>query len=68
MFSELSMQNREKLYTVSALTTIKSRLLTIHVSTKLRDMDLLRGKAEDVIVHLLAESREAATALVAANQ
>ena len=64
----LSMQNREKLYTVSALTTIKSKLLTIHVSTKLRDMDLLRGKAEDVIVHLLAESREAATALVAANQ
>jgi hypothetical protein len=64
----LSMQNREKLYTVSALTTIKSKLLTIHVSTKLRDMDLLRGKAEDVIVRLLAESREVATTLVAANQ
>lgn len=63
-----SMQNREKLYTVSALTTIKSKLLTIHVSTKLRDLDLLKGKAEDVIVRLLAESREAATTLVAANQ
>jgi hypothetical protein len=31
-------------------------------------MDLLRGKAEDVIVRLLAESREVATTLVAANQ
>jgi hypothetical protein len=31
-------------------------------------MDLLKGKAEDVIVRLLAESREAATALVAANR
>jgi hypothetical protein len=64
----LSMQNREKLYTVSALTTIKGKLLTIHVSTKLRDMDLLKGKAQDVIVRLLAESREAATTLVDANQ
>src|SRR5262249_5676073 len=63
-----SIQNREKLYTVSALTTIKSKLLTIHVSTKLRDMDLLKGKAEDVIVRLLTESREAAMTLVDANQ
>ena len=63
-----SMQNREKMYTVSAVTAIKSKLLTLHVSTKLRDMDLLKGKAEDVIVRLLAESREAATALVAANR
>ena len=64
----LSMQNREKFYTISALTTIKSKLLTIHVSSKLRDLDLLKGKAEDVIVRLLAESREAATTLVDANQ
>ena len=64
----LSLQNREKLYTVSALTTIKGKLLTIHVSTKLRDMDLLKGKAEDVIVRLLAELRETTAAVVAANQ
>lgn len=64
----LSMQNREKLYTVSALTTIKGKLLTLHVSTKLRDLDLLKGKAEDVIVRLMAESRETATALIDANQ
>ena len=63
-----SMQNGQNAYTVSALTAIKSKLLTIHVSTKLRDLDLLKGKGGDVIMHLLAESRKAATALVAANQ
>jgi hypothetical protein len=64
----LTMQNHEKFYTVSALTTIKSKLLTIHVSTKLRDMDLLKGKAQDVIVRLLTELRETASAVVAVNQ
>jgi hypothetical protein len=63
-----SLQNREKVYTVSALTTIKGKLVTVHVSTKLKDMDLLRGNAEDMIKRLLATSREIATALVAANQ
>jgi hypothetical protein len=63
-----TMQNREKAYTVSALTTLKSKLLTIHVSTKLRDMDLIKGKAEDVIVRLLAEVRETTAAVVAVNQ
>jgi hypothetical protein len=63
-----SMQNREKTYTVSALTALKSKLLTIHVSTKLRDMDLIKGKAEDVIVRVMAELRETATSLIAANQ
>jgi hypothetical protein len=64
----LTMQNREKAYTVSALTAIKSKLLTIHVSTKLRDMDLIKGKAEDVMVRLLTELRETAAVVVAANQ
>ena len=63
-----SMQNREKLYTVSALTAIKGKLLTIHVSTKLRDMDLLKGKAEDMIIHLLAKLRETTRAVIAANR
>ena len=31
-------------------------------------MDLLKGNTEDVIVRLLAKSRQAATALIAANQ
>ena len=31
-------------------------------------MDLLKGNSEEMIVRLLAKSREAATALVAANQ
>jgi hypothetical protein len=63
-----SIKNREKAYTVSALTAIKSKLVTVHVSTKLRDMDVLTGNAEDVIKRLAATSREAATALAAANQ
>jgi len=63
-----SMRNREKVYTVSALTTIKSKLVTVHVSKKIGNMDLLKGNAEDVIKHLLAMSQQAATALVAANQ
>ena len=63
-----SIRNREKVYTVSALTTIKSKLVTVHVSKKIGNMDLLKGNAEDVIKHLLATSQEAATALVDANQ
>jgi len=63
-----SIRNREKVYTVSALTTIKSKLVTVHVSKKIGNMDLLKGSAEDVIKHLLATSQEAATALVDANQ
>jgi len=63
-----SLRNREKVYTVSALTTIKSKLVTVHVSKKIGNMDLLKGNAEDVINHLLAMSQQAATALVAANQ
>jgi hypothetical protein len=63
-----SMKNREKVYTVSALTTIKSRLVTVHVSTKVRNMDLFKGNAEEMITRLLATSRQAATALIAANQ
>jgi len=63
-----SLRNREKVYTVSALTTIKSKLVTVHVSKKIGNMDLLKGNAEDVIKHLLAMSQQAATALVAANQ
>jgi len=63
-----SMRNREKVYTVSALTTIKSKLVTVHVSTKVRDMDLLKGNAGEMITRLLATSRQAATALIAANQ
>ena len=63
-----SIRNREKVYTVSALTTIKSKLVTVHVSKKIGNMDLLKGTAEDVIKHLLATSQDAATALVDANQ
>jgi len=63
-----SIRNREKVYTVSALTTIKSKLVIVHVSRKIGNMDLLKGNAEDVIKHLLATSQEAATALVDANQ
>jgi hypothetical protein len=64
----LSMQNREKVNTVTALTTIKSKLVTVHVSKKIGNMDLLKGNVEDVIKHLLAMSQQAATALIAANQ
>jgi hypothetical protein len=68
VFSSSIMKNREQVYTVSALAILKSRLLTIHTSKRFGNMDLLKGKAEDVIIHLLAASRETATALIAANQ
>ena len=63
-----SMRNREKIYTISALTTIKSKLVTVHVSTKVRNMDLLKGNTTEMITRLLAMSQQAATALIAANQ
>jgi hypothetical protein len=63
-----SIRNREKVYTVSALTTIKSKLVTVHVSKKIGNMDLLKGSATDMITRLLAKSQEAATALIDANQ
>jgi hypothetical protein len=63
-----SIRNREKVYTVSALTTIKSKLVTVHVSKKIGNMDLLKGNATDMITRLLAKSQEAATALIDANQ
>lgn len=68
VFSSSIMKNREQVYTVSALTILKSKLMTIHISKRFGNMDLLKGKAEDVIIHLLATSRETATALFAANQ
>ncbi len=63
-----SLKNCEKVYTVSVLTIIRSKLVTAHRSRKIRDMDLLKGNAEDVINQLLATSRETATALIAANR
>jgi hypothetical protein len=62
------MKNGEKVYTVSVLTTIKGRLVTVHLSRKMQDMDLLKGSAGDAIKRLLAMSRETAAAFVAANQ
>jgi hypothetical protein len=64
----LSMRNREKFYTISALTTIKSKLVAVHVSKKIGNMDLLKGNVEDLVKHLLETSLEAAMALIAANQ
>ena len=68
IFSSSMLKNRDQVYTVSALTILKGRLVTVHLSRKFGNMDLLKGKAEDVIIHLLATSRETATALIAANQ
>jgi hypothetical protein len=62
------MKNSEKVYTVSVLTMIKSRLGTVHLSRKIQDMDLLKGSAQDAIKRLLAMSRETTAAFVAANQ
>ena len=64
----LSMRNREKFYTISALTTIKSKLVAVHVSKKIGNMDLLKGNVEDLVKHLLETSLEAAMALIATNQ
>jgi hypothetical protein len=68
IFSSSMLKNREQVYTVSAMTILKGKLVTVHLSRTFGNMDLLKGKAEDVIIHLLATSRETATALIAANQ
>jgi hypothetical protein len=68
IFSSSMMKNREQVYTVSALTSIKGRLVAAHRSRRFGAMDLVKGNAEDVIKHLLTASRETATALIAANQ
>ena len=68
VFSSSILKNRDQVYTVSALAVLKSKLVTVHLSRKFGSMDLLKGNAEDVIKHLMAMSRENATALIAANQ
>jgi hypothetical protein len=68
VFRASLMRNREQVHTVSALAIVKRKLVTIHLSRKFGNMDLLKGNAEDVIKHLLAVSRETTTALIAANQ
>jgi hypothetical protein len=60
-------KNREQVYTVSALTAVKSKLVTVHRSRKIGTMELLKGVSEDLIKRLLVASQETATALIAAN-
>ncbi|MGB8398889.1 hypothetical protein [Bradyrhizobium sp.] len=62
------MKKHEKVYTVSALTIIKSKLVTVHHAGKIGDVDLLMGNGKDVIKRLLETSRETAAALIVANQ
>jgi hypothetical protein len=62
------MKGNAKVYTVSVMTMIKNRLVTVHLSRTIQDMDLLKGSAEDEIKRLLARSQETTAALVAANQ
>jgi hypothetical protein len=61
-------KNQQKVYTVSALTIIKSKLVTGHLIRKIGTMDLLKGNAESAIKDLHATSRQAAAALIAANR
>ena len=61
-------RNREQAYAVSALTILKSKLVTVHLSRKFGNVDLLKGKAEEVIMHLFVVAQATAKALVAANQ
>jgi hypothetical protein len=61
------MKNLEQVYTVSALTAVKSKLVTAHRSRTIGTMDLLKADAEDLIKRLLVTSQETATALIAAN-
>ena len=68
VFSSNLTKNREQVYTVSALTAIKSKLVAVHLSKKFGGLDLIKGSAEDVIKHLLAMSRDAATMLIEANR
>jgi hypothetical protein len=62
------MKNDVKVYSVSVVTTIKNRLVTVHLSRTIQDMDLLTGSAEDMIKRLVATAQETAAALLAANQ
>jgi hypothetical protein len=62
------MKNQQKVYTVSALTIIKSKLVTGHLIRKIGNMELLRGNADGAIKDLLTTSRQAAAALIAANR
>jgi hypothetical protein len=62
------MKNQQKVYTVSALTVIRSKLVTAHLIRKIGNIDLLRGDAGDMIKGLLTTSQETAAALIAANQ
>jgi len=68
VFSSSLMKNRDQVYTVSALTILRSKLVIVHVSRKFGPVDLLKGDAEDVIKHLVTASRESATAIIAANR
>jgi hypothetical protein len=68
VFRASLMQDREQVHTVSVLTTLKGKLVAAHHSRRFGSMDLLKGKTEDAIKHLLAISHETATALTAANQ
>jgi hypothetical protein len=68
VFRHSMMKNREQVYTVSALTAVKSKLVTVHRSRKIGNMDLLKEDVEDLIKRLLATSQETAAALIAANQ
>jgi hypothetical protein len=68
VFSSRLTKSREQIYTVSALALIKSKLVTVHVSKTFGTMDVLKGKTEDIVKHLLDMSQEAATALIDANQ
>jgi hypothetical protein len=68
VFRASIMRNREQFYTVSALTILKSKVVTVHLSRKFGNMDLLKGKAEEVITHLFATAQETTTALIAANR
>ena len=68
VFRASMMRNREQAYAVSALTILKSKLVTVHLSRKFGNVDLLKGKAEEVIMHLFVVAQATAKALVAANQ
>ena len=68
LFSSSMLKNQHQVYTVSALTIIKSKLVTVHISRKFGSMDMIKGNTDDTIKYLQATSRETAKALVAANQ
>jgi hypothetical protein len=45
VFSSSLMKDREQVYRISALTTIKSRPVTVHLSRRFAGLDLLKGNA-----------------------